>query len=40
MLFNLLGDITAYSVYRLFDTKISEFRFALKQVTADFDTYT
>jgi hypothetical protein len=27
------------SVYHLFDTKISEFRFALKQVTAEFDAY-
>jgi hypothetical protein len=39
MFFNLLVGTMADSVYHLFDTKISEFRFPLKQVTADFDTY-
>jgi len=39
MFFNLSVGIMSDSVYRLFDTKISEFRFALNQVTADFDTY-
>jgi hypothetical protein len=38
MFFNLLVGIKADSEYRLFDTKISEFSFALKQLTADFDT--
>jgi hypothetical protein len=39
MFFNLLVSIMSDSVYHLFHTKISEFRFALKQVTAEFDTY-
>jgi hypothetical protein len=39
MFFSLSVGIMSDSVYRLFDTEISEFRFALKQVTADFDIY-
>jgi len=39
MFFSLLVGIMSGSVYHLFDTKISEFKFALKQVTAHFDTY-
>jgi len=39
MFFTLLVGIMSDSVYHLFDTKISEVRFALKQVTANFDTY-
>jgi hypothetical protein len=35
MFFNLSVGILSDSVYNLFDTEISEFRFTLKSVTAD-----